>query len=413
MAKRATSRCATLAPIANSAKHVVGRREVQVLEDLLADLHRAHTHPNRTLFFDHVVIAHLLVFFNPALRGLRSIQELFDDARVRKTFSTPRIPKSTLADAQRVFDPDLLLPLIAALQTRLGNLPKAAPLDHLTQQLIAVDGSFFAVAPRIAWALYNQHKGARSVRKGNVRLHTQFDVVRGLPTQVSLTDGQTSETHALRQHLAPGCVYIMDRGFQAYQLLADIHAAGSDFLVRLRKSAAATVVMTRPLTAPDQVAGVIADEEIELGWRRTQTAALPPVRRVVVRGPDRQGVVHDVVLLTSRYDLAAHEVALLYRHRWQVELFFRWLKCVAHFEHFFSESPTGMTLQVYVTMIGTLLIALQIGARPTKYDYALMSSALLGWTSLDHARAMALERRDKAARAAQRRAARAASKTSR
>ena len=151
----------------------------------------------------------------------------------------------------------------------------------------------------------------------------------------------------------------------------------------------------------------MADEVVRLGWRDDQAVELPPLRRIIVRAADRTGQVRDVLLLTNRVDLPACEVALLYRHRWQVELFFRWLKCVAHFEHFFSESLTGMTLQVYITIIGTLLIALQVGARPTKYDLALMSSALLGWTSLDHVRAMAIKRRAAAEQAAQRRALRA------
>lgn len=390
------ARFTQLAPIARSADQLVGRRDLRVLDQLLADLRREHAHPNRTLFYDDIVVAHLLAFFNPALRGLRSIQELFDDPKVRKVFNAPRIPKSTLADAQRVFDPELLQPLIAALQDRLGHLPKAVPLDDLTRRLIAVDGSFFAVAPRIAWALYNQN--GTHIRKGNVRLHTQFDILRGLPTQVGLTAGQASEAQHLRQQLAANRFYVMDRGFQAYQLLADILDIQSDFLLRLRKSAALDVLEPRPLAAADLAVGIVADEVVRLGWRSDQSVALPPLRRIVVRAADRTGRVHDILLLTNRFDLTARNVALLYQHRWQVELFFRWLKCVAHFEHFFSESLAGMTLQVYVTIIGTLLIALQVGARPTKYDYALMSSALLGWTSLEHVRAMAIKRRDAAAR---------------
>lgn len=402
-----------LAPIANSANHVVGRRELKLLDRLLADLRREQAHANRKLFYDDVVVAHLLAFFNPALRGLRSIQELFDDPKVRRAFRAPRVAKSTLADAQRVFDPELLTPLVAALQTRVGNLPRATPLDDLTRRLIAVDGSFFAVAPRVAWALYNQNTGQRPVRKGNVRLHVQFDVLRGLPTQVDLTPGQASESQQLRRRLAPGCFYVMDRGFQAYQLLAEILEARSDFLVRLRRSAAVQVVEARPREAADCAVGIMADDVVTVGARPDQTGTLPPLRRVTFQAPDRTGVVREIILLTNRFDLTARDVALLYRHRWQVELFFRWLKCMAHFEHFFSESPAGMTLQVYVTIIGVLLLALQVGARPTKYDYALMSSALLGWTSLEHVRAMAIKRRAAAERAAERRAARANSKISR
>ena len=83
--------------------------------------------------------AYLIAFFNPALRVLRSIQELFDDDMVRKTIESPSIPRSTLADAQRLFDPELLVPLIASLQQRLGELPSIAhhKLDAITRTIIA------------------------------------------------------------------------------------------------------------------------------------------------------------------------------------------------------------------------------------------------------------------------------------
>lgn len=402
-----------LAPIPGSADHIVGRRFLKTIEPLLTGLREHHAHGNRTLFYDDVVVAHLLAFFNPALRGLRSIQDLFDDARVRKAFGSPRVPKSTLADAQRLFDPRLLLPLIEALKQRIGILPNPARLDTLVARLLAVDGSFFAVAPRIAWALYNKSArsyGRGSGRKGHVRLHTHFDILRGIPDEIGLTDGQSSEAQHLRARLQPGCFYIMDRGFQAYQLLGDILAAPADFLVRLRKSATGEVQASRSLSAADCAAGIIEDCVVTLGWRSDQTPELPPLRRVTLQTLNRDGQPTEIVLLTNRLDLPAHVVALLYRHRWQVELFFRWLKCMAHFEHFFCESPEGMTLQVYVTIIGTLLIALQTGAKPSKYDYALMSSALLGWTSIEYVQQAALARQAAAQRAAQRKLIREAQK---
>src|SRR6266446_4128508 len=189
MRRPVESRFERLAPIAGSADHVVGRRFLQVLDSLLEDLRSHHAHPNRTLFYDDVVVAHLLAFFNPALRGLRSIQELFDDPKVRKAFGSPRVPRSTLADAQRLFDPRLLVPLIESLKQRIGVLPHAGRLDGLTAKLVAVDGSFFAVAPHIAWALYNKsaHADGGGSKKGHVRLHTHFDILRGIPDQVGLT----------------------------------------------------------------------------------------------------------------------------------------------------------------------------------------------------------------------------------
>lgn len=383
---------------------VVGRRLIQSIERQLAGLRPHEAHPNRTLFFDHIVVAHLLAFFNPALRGLRSIEDLFEQPQVRRRFDSPRIPKSTLADAQRLFDPRLLVPMIEDLHARIKLAPHDPRLDEITQKLLAVDGTFFAVAARIAWALYNQSSvksgAARDIRKGNVRAHLHFDILRGVPEQVTLTDGQASETEQLIAALVAGCFYLLDRGFHSYQLLHDILAAGSDFLVRLRGNAAATVLETRPLSPADQAQGVVADEIVQLGWRADQTPELPPLRRVRVSTLDREGQRVEIVLLTNRMDLAAHLVALLYQHRWQVELFFRWLKCVANFEHFFSESPEGMTLQVYATIIGTLLIALETGGPPSKYDYALLAAAASGLSDWDEALAVAARRRAERARAA-------------
>ena len=152
----------------------------------------------------------------------------------------------------------------------------------------------------------------------------------------------------------------------------------------------------------------LTSADLELGYRNDRTVSLPTPRRITIRALDRDGAPNDIVLMTNRTDLPAHLIALLYQHRWQVGLCFCWLKCMANWEHFFSESRDGMTLQVYVTIIGTLLIALHTGARPTKYDYALMSYAMLGLTSIDHVRAMALKRAADKQGAAERKAARSA-----
>jgi hypothetical protein len=386
----------TPAPVPGSEQQVVGRRYLRLLEDQLAHLHRQPAHGNRTVFYDHVVVAHLLAFFNPGLRGLRGLEDIFDSPKTRKHFGVPRLPRSTLADAQRVFDPDLLWSLIESLQKRAQLQPHDPRLDVLTRQLLAVDGSFFTVAQRIAWAVFN------GSGKGNVKAHVQFDILRGLPEEVALTDGQASEGRQLRVTLQKDRFYLLDRGYQEYQLLADILQAGSDFVVRLRKSAAtAEVVEERALAAADLAAGVVRDQVIQLGWRSDQTPRLPPLRRVEVRFVDRHGRAGVIILLSNRLDLPAWMIALLYQHRWQVELFFRWWKCVAHFEHFFSESPGGMTLQVYVTLIGLLLIAIETGAKPSKYDYTLMTAAANGWAPMEEILEVAARRRAERARAAE------------
>ena len=388
----------------------MGRRFIRLLDGQLQHLREHCRHGNRCFFYDQLVVAHLLAFFNPILAGLRKIEDVFEVPAVRKRLKMPRVPKSTLADAQRLFDPGLLLPLFESLKERADIQEHDPRLDGVTNKLLAVDGSFFAVASRIAWALYN-HSAKNNLTQGNVRAHLHFDILRGLPDQVTLTDGRASETEQLRASLTTGCFYVMDRGFQQYQLLADIIAKGSDFLVRLRKTARYQPIETRPLTAADRAAGILSDTLVRVGWREDRTALKQPLRLVEIAQPDKPD--QPLRLLTNRFDLPAETIGVIYRHRWQVELFFRWFKCMANFGHFYSESPQGMTLQVYVALIGTLLIAIETGAQPSSYDYALMSMAVAGLAPLDQILAQAAKRRAERRRAADRQRARRAQKNSR
>lgn len=326
MARKSRRSLGGIEPVPGSEKNPTGRRFVRLIEDQLRLLREQKSHGNRELFLDHLVIAHLLAFFNPMVTGLRSIDDIFNEPSVRKRYGLRRMPKSTVADAQQVFEPELLLPIIESLRERAGIQPHDKRLDQVTRELLAVDGSFFTVAPRIAWALFNNSG------KGTVRLHVQFNIMDGVPDHVTLTDGQTTETSQLFDSLQAGRFYIMDRGFQNYGLFKDILQAGSDFCVRLRKSAHAEDIEDRPLTAEDLAHGVRRDTTVRLGWREGQTARLPPLRIVEIPFADRKGDEQIMRLLTNRLDLPAHLIGVIYQHRWQVELFFRWLKCIAHFE---------------------------------------------------------------------------------
>lgn len=394
MSPRLPAADSDVVPVPGSEERLVGLKFIRLIEQQLAYLHKQPGHGNRELRYDQVVIAHLLAFFNPTLRGLRSFEDIFDHPRVRKAFKGRKLPKSTLSDAHRVFDPKLLVPILHSLRQKAGIQPRDKRLDAITRKIIAVDGSFFTVAPRIAWAVFN------GSGKGNVRLHAQFDVLECLPDEVSLTDGQAKEAEQLRQKLAAGRLYIQDRGFQEYQLFADIMAAGSDFVVRLRKSASTKVIEEHALSADDIIAGVQKDVTVQIGWREGETPKLPVLRRVEVAYTNRKGEPETIILLTNRFDLPAELIALLYQYRWQVELFFRWLKCTANFNHFFSESCNGMTTQIYVAMIGLLLIAIETGARPSKYDHAVMSFIVSGQIDMEGGLAIMARRRAERERAA-------------
>lgn len=386
----------------------MGRRFIRLLEDQLQHLREHCQHGNRSFFYDQLLVAHLLAFYNPILAGLRKIEDIFEVPAVRKRLKMPRVPKSTLADAQRLFDPQLLLPIFERLKEQAGIQEHDPRLDGLSNKLLAVDGSFFAVASRIAWAIYNR-SAKNNVTQGNVRAHVHFDILRGVPEHATLTGGQASENEQLRQALRPNCFYVMDRGFQQYQLLADITTIGSDFLVRLRKSAKCEVFEQRPLTAVDKMAGVQSDALVQVGWRSNRTALKQPLRLVEIAQPAKPD--QPLRLLTNRLDVSAEMMGVIYRHRWQVELFFRWLKCMANFNHFYSESQPGMTLQIYIALIGTLLIAIETGSQPSSYDFALISMAVSGLAPLDEVLAQAAKRRAERRRAAEQQRARRVQKS--
>ena len=418
MARWDANREYEVTPIPRRPDQLDGRRFFRMIDEHLKHLHDLPAHGNRTFFYDQLVIAHLLAFFNPAMHSLRRIEDAFDLPAVQRRLGFRGAAKSTVADAQRLFDPELLRPIFEDLKQRVNIQPHDARLDQLTRQLVAVDGTFFNVASRIPWALYNRKSnngrtpkktGCRGkTTRGNVRAHVHFDILRGVPEHFTLTGGTAGEGRQLQCSLRPEHCYVLDRGFQSYNLLDEIVQADSDFVVRLRKSARCKELEPRGLTAADLAAGVETDALVRVGWRADRTAAPPLLRRVAVRVEDKD---EPLVLLTSCLDLPAELIALMYKHRWQVELFFRWLKCMAHLEHFYSESPEGMTIQLYVTLIATLLIALETGARPSVYDFSLMSMVIGGMAPLEEALAVAAKRRKEREGAARRRREKAAKKS--
>lgn len=385
MSRKARPSARPAQPVPGSEKHLVGWRLLQPLEHLLHTLRRPEPHGNRTLFADHLLIAHLVAFFSPALKSLRRLEDVFDHPGARRKYGLPRLPHSTVSDAHALFDPALLMPLMADLRERVGIGPHEPRLDELLRKLLAVDGTFFTVAPRVLWALYSKPNGtARQPRQqnqhGNVRVDVQFNVLAGVPETAVVSDGRTPEYRTLGENLQPGAFYVLDRAYHSYQMVADILAARSDVLVRLRGDMQFTVVADEPLSAVDLAGGVRCCQAVRVcGLRGEKALGGTPLRLVELAGEDGS----TVRLLTNRLDLSAELLGLVYRHRWQVELFFRWLKCLVNFRHFFAESENGVAWQILVALIGTLLLALATGTRPNSYDWAMMTHVASGLLPAD------------------------------
>jgi hypothetical protein len=331
---------------------------------------------NRTLHYDQYAALLLFYFFNPILTSLQGIQQASTLSKVQKALGCARTSVGSLSEAARVFDPALLRGLLAELAQRVAPAtlpPEWQALQHLT----AVDGSLLPALPRMAWALWCD-EGHRAAK-----MHLTFEVFRAIPTDVRLTDGNASERAQLRAMLQPGRLYVLDRGYAEYQLFQDIIDGGSSFIGRLYGSAVRRLVEERPLTSGARAAGVRRDRVVWLGCEKTGPALRQPLRVVEVatgkRGADGREEV--LLLATDRLDLAAELVALGYRFRWAVELFFRWFKCILGCRHLLSTCQRGVEIQVYLGLMASLLISLWTGHKPSKRTYEMVCFYFSGLAS--------------------------------
>jgi Transposase DDE domain len=359
-------------------------RHVQQLRDQDA-------HGNRKLFLDDVFVAYLLAFFNPSIRTLRTLEDFSQTKQAQKRISIPKICRSTLSDFQRIADPERLQPIVESLRSELarkcsgGRLPNDLAMLH--KKILAVDGTFFPAAAAVAWAVVsrNQVDGERH----RARLDWQVNIATMLPELMVIPDPGESEADSAARHVVHGSISIYDRGYMSFHLIASFYerdaqssqmTALADFVIRLRKEGgnAPTLeeIEIRPLGAEAQTAGVISDRLVKLPALKREEKLVVTLREVVFMGDDGK----EVRLLTNLQTIPAHAIAILYKFRWQVELFFKWLKCYANFNHLVSHSREGVLLSFYVTIIGVLLLYLRTNSRPSKYAIALLSCAAQGAT---------------------------------
>jgi DNA-binding transcriptional ArsR family regulator len=170
-----------------------------------------------------------------------------------------------------------------------------------------------------------------------------------------------------------------------YRLFADIVRARSSLVARVKDNVAFTVAEERSLAETDLQAGVLRDVVLaRLGTAHHRDPLKRPMRLVIVRVPARDGVAgrtEDLWLITDRLDLSADLVALAYRYRWTVELFFRWLKCVLGARHLIGHKPRSVTWQMYAALIVSLLLVLYTGRKPTKRTFEAVQFYLVDWVS--------------------------------
>jgi hypothetical protein len=283
---------------------------------------------NRDLFCDQYIGLLLIYFFNSIVTSLRALQQVSELEKVQGLLGVGRVSLGSLSEAARVFDARVLHEILAELALKAVPLTQGREAESL-RGLTAVDGSILPALSRMAWALWkdDEHRG--------VKLHLHFDVLAATPADAAVTPAACSEPAQLAAMLKPGRLYVVDRGYASFELGTSHH---KDYLRR-------------------------------------------PVRLVIVERAKPNGAVEELWLVTDRLDLDADLVALAYKYRWTVELFFRWFKCILGCRHLLSTCRNGVTIQVYVALMASLLITLWTGRKANKRTFEMIQFYLLGWAS--------------------------------
>jgi hypothetical protein len=381
---------------------VTGLKYFDKLAPLLARLHdvgcQRDKAGNRTLHFDQYCMLVLLFLFNPVVRSLRAIQQASQLRNVQRKLGCLRASLGSLSEATEVFQPARLKEIIAELGAQLQPLARDPRLKDVRDVITLVDGTLIKGLPLLVQAALLDSRAAQHERK--VRLHTQFDLERGVPIRIDVTEGvgrgEANERVVLCKALENGRCYVEDRGYAKFTLFNAIVAARSSYVCRLRDNSVYELVEPRTLTEEDHDAGVLFDAVVRLGETSAADARPDhPLRLVIVKttphekrgkaqggstGPASHG---QLLVATNLLDLPAWIIGLIYRYRWTIEIFFRFFKHVLGCRHLLSHDPVGIEIQTYCAMIACMLISLWTGRKPTLRTYEMICYYFAGLAEED------------------------------
>lgn len=351
----------------------------------------ASAHGNRDLFLDDVFLAYLLAFFNPSLRTLRTIEDFSQTQQAQRHLTTQRICRSTLSDFHKFVDPERLTPLITELRALLSRKypqsQRPPDLAGVLQQVIAVDGTFFNAAADVAWAIGKRNQHTTRYR---ARADVHVNVSSWLPEVIALPESGEGEAHRAATAIKADAIHVYDRGYGSFELIAAHYqpsasnreepAALASYVLRAKSNhLLLTDATDHEATSAQPALGVVSDRVGTFAGSLGNPAPRVRVREIVLRSVSGE----DLRLLTNLLEIPAETVGELYRLRWQIELFFRWLKCYAHFDHLITHNRRGVLLNFYVVVIGVLLMYLHTGGRPSKYALIMLGMVARSGGDLD------------------------------
>jgi hypothetical protein len=258
------------------------------------------------------------------------------------------VSRSALADANEGRDWRIYFEFAQALIHIARRLYAKEPLGvKLSETVYALDSTTIDLCLSLfPWAAFRQAKAA-------VKLHTLLDLRGAIPTFIHISDGKLHDVNVLDLLVAePGAFYVMDRGYLDFERLYTLHQAGSFFVTRAKSNSKFRRLASRPV---DRSTGLICDQSVELTVFHSHQGYPERLRRIRFKDPE---TAKTLVFLTNHFALPALTIGALYKSRWQVELFFRWIKQHLRIKRFFGTSENAVKSQVWIAVAVYVLVAI-------------------------------------------------------
>jgi len=224
------------------------------------------------------------------------------------------------------------------------------------------------------WATFRRAAGA-------IKIHTQYDVRTSIPVFIYLTPGSVNDINGMDKiTYEPGSFYIFDRGYIDFERLYVIELAKSFFVIRSRKKLKFKRLRSQPA---NKLAGVMSDQIGILTVFNSQKGYPKEIRKILFYDEERN---IKFIFLTNNFDLQATEIALLYKHRWKIELFFKWIKQHLKIKTFWGTTENAVKVQTYVAIITYTLVAIikqKVKSEYSTYEVLqILGSSLLDKTPI-------------------------------
>ena len=258
------------------------------------------------------------------------------------------VAHSTLADANRSRDWRIYHDLAQGLIARARRLYADESFGvELAQTVYALDSTTIDLCLTLfPWARFRSTKAA-------VKLHTLLDLRGPIPTMIAISDGKQADVEVLDELIIePGAFYVMDRGYVDFERLYRFTLAGAFFVTRAKAGLQINRLESRPV---DESTGVRSDQVVWLKLSKSIEHYPERFRRISYRDPDTGKVL---VFLTNNFELPALTIAQLYKCRWRVELFFKWIKQNLRIKHFFGTTDNAVKTQVWIAICVYVLVAI-------------------------------------------------------